>query len=198
LIDAAGWPVGELARAWREARPFPFVAVDGLLGLGGLARVRDDFRREPLGMRTDEHYLFFSSAEPPSQPALREVIDALAARPVLEAVEQISGKKLAGVTGQAFFYQPGHYLLPHSDMRAALRRAVAFAYYVAADGLRGGELELFDCRMEAGDVAATQSDRVLPPREDRLMLFDVSERSLHQVREVIAGVRASIAGWFLS
>lgn len=160
--------------------------------------MRDEFRREPLGMRTDEHYLFFSSAEPPSQPALRELVDALAAPDALRAVAQITGKQLASVSAQAFFYQPGHYLLPHSDLRASLRRAVAFAYYVAVDGLRGGELELFDCRFEGDEIAATSSAQVLPPREDRLMLFDVSERSLHQVREVLGGVRASIAGWYLS
>ncbi len=31
---------------------------------------------------------------------------------------------------------------------------------------------------------------------NRLVVFDVSDVSLHQVREVLAGLRISLAGWF--
>jgi len=31
-----------------------------------------------------------------------------------------------------------------------------------------------------------------------MVLFDVSNASLHQVREVLAGTRVSLTGWFLA
>jgi Rps23 Pro-64 3,4-dihydroxylase Tpa1-like proline 4-hydroxylase len=198
LLDASAWPLGELARAWREARPFGHAAIDGLLGAAALGRVREAFQREPLAFSVDEHLSFLASQEPMQQPALQAVVEELGGERALRAVEAISGKRLRAVEGHAYFYQPGHYLLPHADYRSSLSRAVAFAYYVATDGLVGGELEFFACELEAGDVVRTEPALLLPPVQDRMVLFDVSPASLHQVREVTSGVRASIAGWFVA
>jgi len=41
-----------------------------------------------------------------------------------------------------------------------------------------------------------ESARVIEPRANRLVVFDVSDGSLHQVREVVSGLRISLAGWF--
>ena len=51
----------------------------------------------------------------------------------------------------------------------------------------------------AGDelISARPAHRV-EPRANRLVLFDVTNASLHQVREVLAGNRVSLAGWFLA
>ncbi len=198
MIDPAGWPLDELARAWREAKPFPHALIDGLLGAGGLHALRDAFVREPLAHQLGELESFLASAEPMHEPALQAVIDALAQPATLSAIAAITGKRATAVEGHAYFYQHGHYLLPHTDWRAGGRRAVAFVYYAGADGLRGGELELFDCASENGELVRTDPALALAPVADRLVLFDVSELSLHQVREVTDGVRASIAGWFLA
>jgi len=43
---------------------------------------------------------------------------------------------------------------------------------------------------------ATEPAGQIEPRPNRLVVFEVSEASLHQVREVIGGLRISLAGWF--
>jgi Rps23 Pro-64 3,4-dihydroxylase Tpa1-like proline 4-hydroxylase len=50
--------------------------------------------------------------------------------------------------------------------------------------------------MEGGEIALTVSARVIEPRSNRLVVFEVGDVSLHQVREVCAGLRISLAGWF--
>ena len=197
MIDPGDWPLPELARAWREARPFPHVVLDGILGEEQLAALRRDLAGEPHWPYGDEHYSFLASSEPPQQPALRDFIAALASAPVLRAVEAISGQRLGSADGRAYVYLRGHYLLPHSDCRQTLRRAVAYAWYAMAEPpLAGGELELFDCTMDGDEVLQTAPAVRISPRNDRLVLFAVSPATLHQVCEVLEGTRASLAGWF--
>jgi Rps23 Pro-64 3,4-dihydroxylase Tpa1-like proline 4-hydroxylase len=98
---------------------------------------------------------------------------------------------------RAYAYRVGDYLLPHSDHQHGLERALAFAYYLPSpDPPDGGELELFRCSIERAELTATESARLIEPRPNRLVVFDVSDVSLHQVREVVGGLRISLAGWF--
>jgi Rps23 Pro-64 3,4-dihydroxylase Tpa1-like proline 4-hydroxylase len=60
------------------------------------------------------------------------------------------------------------------------------------------ELELFACEMNGDDVVHARSAQTITPKPNRLVLFDVSNASLHQVREVLAGTRVSLTGWFLA
>jgi Rps23 Pro-64 3,4-dihydroxylase Tpa1-like proline 4-hydroxylase len=117
---------------------------------------------------------------------------------VVDAVNAITGKRVSTVEVRSYCYVTGGYLLPHTDGMRSLGRQIAFAAYLSVDGqCEGGELELFRCEVDArGDVAVAAPARVIEHRANRLVLFDVSETSLHQIREVTAGSRVSLAGWF--
>jgi Rps23 Pro-64 3,4-dihydroxylase Tpa1-like proline 4-hydroxylase len=98
---------------------------------------------------------------------------------------------------RAYAYRVGHYLLPHCDHQDGLGRELAYAYYLPSpEPPSGGELEMFACRAEHGELVATDSAELFEPVPNRLIVFEVSSRSLHQVREVLAGLRISLAGWF--
>jgi Rps23 Pro-64 3,4-dihydroxylase Tpa1-like proline 4-hydroxylase len=98
---------------------------------------------------------------------------------------------------RAYAYRPGHYLLPHTDHQDGLARVLAYAYYLPSpEPPRGGELELFACELAGGEITSVSSGRVIEPRANRLVVFDVSDASLHRVHEVLAGLRLSLAGWF--
>ena len=197
MIDPSAWDVPALARAWREAQPFPHVVMDELLPPADFAALREGFTKEPHYPAWDQIHSFLASGEPPQRAELRAFWDALCSREVLRAVAALSGKQLARAEVRGYVYLEGHYLLPHTDHRRELGRAVAFAYYLSDEGaVEGGELELFACRLEQGEVAATEPAAVVAQRPNRLVLFDVSDVSLHRVREVVRGMRASLAGWF--
>ena len=99
---------------------------------------------------------------------------------------------------RAYAYCAGHYLLPHTDHQQGVGRALAYAYYFPSpEPPEGGELELFRCTLhEDGEIVAIESACLVEPRPNRLVVFDVSDVSLHQVREVLAGLRPSLSGWF--
>lgn len=116
---------------------------------------------------------------------------------MLEAIRAISGRPVTSADLRSYVYVPGSYLLPHADSRASIGRMVAFAYYLFTEGCEGGELELYACEMAGDELTSARSAHVVMPRANRMVLFDVTNASLHQVREVTAGNRVSLTGWFL-
>jgi len=197
FLDFARWDLPSLAAAWRAARPFPHVIVDGLVAPPALDELRAAVAREPHWPNRGDFYEMMASADPPAHPTLRAFAGELGAAPALDAVFAITGKRVARAEVRSYVYLPGSYLLPHSDCRADVRRAVAYAFYLStADSISGGELELFQCKTEHDEIIETQSAALISPAANRLVLFDVSLISLHQVREVLSGGRVSFSGWF--
>lgn len=134
--------------------------------------------------RYENDLYVFEATSPSSFEALRTSF-AAALCPMLS---RVTGKAVSRCDLRAYAYRAGHYLLPHTDHQDGLERRLAYAYYVPSpEPPVGGELELFDGYAHAKYIA---------PRANRLVVFDVSEISLHQVCEVLEGLRLSLAGWF--
>jgi Rps23 Pro-64 3,4-dihydroxylase Tpa1-like proline 4-hydroxylase len=178
-----------LAVAWQNATPFPYVVLDDVVPTGDLMEVLDD-----EGVARYEAELFVFEASPPNGLAELGVQFATALAPLLS---RVTGKHVSRADMRAFAYRPGHYLLPHTDHQDGLARLLAYAYYLPSpEPPRGGELELFRCALRAGELVTTEPATRIEPRPWRLVVFDVSDVSLHQVREVLGGLRISLAGWF--
>ncbi len=185
-----------LAEAWRTASPFPHLVIDDFVeaaSLGDLLAIVDE---EPVHRSESDLFAFEATAPEPTTPGLRTLRDEFAAT-LAPALTRVTRKLVQRVDMRAYAYRPGHYLLPHSDHQHGLQRVLAYAYYLPSpQPPAGGELELFRCRIDNGAIVATDSELVIEPRANRLVVFDVSELSLHQVREVVGGLRISLAGWF--
>jgi Rps23 Pro-64 3,4-dihydroxylase Tpa1-like proline 4-hydroxylase len=187
---------GALAAAWRAAEPFPHVVLDDMLADDGLAALLAVLDEESVDGYEGDIFRFDASAPEAVSPEFCRMRDEFAAA-LAPALSRITGKAVTSVDMRAYSYRPGHYLLPHSDHREGLTRVLAYAYYLPSpEPPEGGELELFACRVESGEIVATDSARLIEPRSNRLVVFDVSDVSLHQVREVVGGMRLSLAGWF--
>ena len=182
----APWPDEDAAaRAWSAAKPFAHLIVDDFVAdPEALLAILDE---EPVERYEGEIALFDVSAVE-SFPALRQSFAAALA----PSLSRITGKPVRSVDMRSYAYRPGNYLLPHTDHRDGLERLLAYAYYLPSpEPPRGGELELF-----AYAPDRVESALVIEPRANRLVVFDVSDASLHQVREVLGGLRISLAGWF--
>jgi Rps23 Pro-64 3,4-dihydroxylase Tpa1-like proline 4-hydroxylase len=177
----------QLASAWRAATPFPHVVIDDVLAAGdldGLMAILDD---EPVELAASDIFMFEATAPEPVTAAFRAVRDQFAAE-LAPVFSRVGGRAVSRVDMRAYAYRPGHYLLPHTDNGEDLGRVYAYAFYLPSpDPPVDGELELF-----AGVTSATR----IAPRANRLVVFEVSDTSLHQVREVLDGLRISLAGWF--
>lgn len=194
------WRIGaaeeRLADEWRASRPFPHVVLDGVVPdehMGELLAILDE---EPVDELRGDIFMFDASPVEPRTEGMRHLRDAFA-RTFVAPLAAITGKRLSRVDMRAYAYRAGHYLLPHTDHQDGVGRALAYAYYVPSpEPPDGGELELFACTLVRGEIVRTESAKVIAPRANRLVVFDVGDVSLHQVREVLAGLRVSLAGWF--
>ena len=195
MIDAT-WDLAALAANYRAAKPFPHVVIDNFVSAETLDRLRTGLTQEPHWPNLGELYHFMGSAETVSHPTLREFQAQLSSPSVLAAIQTITGRPVTRCDLRSYVYLPGSYLLPHADSRTSLGRMVAYAYYIHTAGCEGGELELFACTMEADQVIAARPSIKINPQDNRLVIFEVTNASLHQVCEVLAGVRASLTGWF--
>ena len=176
------WPALEdeaaLAAQWRAARPYPHLVIDDFAPATPILELLDD---EGVVRQDGDIFRFEASG---NLADLSASFGAALAAPFA----RITGKAVSRVELRAYAYRPGHFLLPHTDHQAGLDRRLAFAYYLPTpETPTGGELELYD---------GLASGKVIDPRPNRLVVFDVGDGTLHQVREVLSGLRLSLAGWF--
>jgi hypothetical protein len=193
---AAWHDEAQLARVWRAAQPFPHLVFDDFVPAERLPGLLATLEEEPVERYEGDIFVFEASAPEPATPELVALRDSFA-RVLAPPLSRITGRSLRRVDMRAYAYRAGHYLLPHSDHQDGLGREIAYAYYLPSpEPPSGGELEMFACRAEHGELVATDSARLIDPAPNRLVVFEVSPLSLHQVREVLDGLRISLAGWF--
>lgn len=196
------WLEGDAAARFRAATPFAHLVVDDFVPERVHAELRAAFDDEDAERLQDEIFDVTASASPPVSGALAAFHAALEDRSVLDVVSEIAGEPLVSVETRAYVYASGQYLLPHADRDEGRRRALAYAFYVDAmkddEGrdLEGGELDLYETEMRDGDIVRATVRTTIAPRANRCALFAVGPASLHRVREIRAGVRLSLAGWF--
>jgi hypothetical protein len=198
LIDSGAWATDELAARWAEATPFSHVVIDDLVAADWRRALLEAVADEPAELIRDP--IFETHSTFPGRfeaPVLADFAADMRDPELLARVGAITGKQVGAVDVRAFAYHPGQYLLPHTDLHGELDRLVAYAYYLdAPEPIEGGELDLFACAMDDGDITGTSVAATYPPQANRLILFDVGPHTLHQVREVTAGIRLSLTGWF--
>jgi Rps23 Pro-64 3,4-dihydroxylase Tpa1-like proline 4-hydroxylase len=195
-IDPAGWDTRELAARWRAARPFPHLVIDALAAPAARGELLEAFGEEPASKIHDEIFEVLASAKEVEHAAFRRFQRELGGPELRAALGRVTAKELSRVEMRAYAFFAGDYLLPHADHQDAIGRAIAYAYYGDCEGLEGGELELFGCELEGREVVATAPTLRIAPAANRIVFFEVSDRSLHQVCEVIRGRRLSLSGWF--
>lgn len=184
-----------LAETWRTASPFPHIVIDDASDdLPALFEILDEESVDPY---EGDILSFEATAPEPRTAELRELRNSFASA-FAPHLSRITGKTVTRVDMRAYAYRAGHFLLPHSDHQQGLARVLAYAFYLPSpEPPVGGELELYACDLAAdGTLARTTSAKLISPAANRLVVFDVSDVSLHQVREVLGGMRLSLAGWF--
>jgi hypothetical protein len=186
-----------MATDWRAATPFPHIVIDDVLDPADLDTLMAVLDEGPVEGAVGDLFAFEATAPEPTTPGLRELRDRFASE-LAPVLARIGGRPVARVDMRAYAYRPGHYLLPHTDHQDGLGRIYAYAFYLPSpEPPIDGALELFSCRLDDGaQLIAIASAKQILPRANRLVVFEVGARSLHQVREVLGGLRISLAGWF--
>jgi hypothetical protein len=185
-----------LPTSWSATTPFNFIVLDQFLAqpeVDDLMFILDD---EPVTLSASDIFLFEATAPMATTSAFVDWQSRWSAT-LTPWVQQNSLCTVRMMDMRAYAYRAGHYLLPHSDHQVQLSRLVAYAYYLPTPSPPvGGELELFEVSIENDIVTRIDSACQIAPIANRLVMFEVTPYSLHQVREMESGLRLSIAGWF--
>ena len=179
-----------------KARPFPHVIVRNFLdsptldlAIDALAGLEYDFKESDL-------FSYWASIELTdiNHPAINILRDDLGDEIWRkEVAESFKVKQLSSIDMSAYVYGLGDFLLPHDDQVEG--RIIAYSLHLTPEITEemGGALNIFKADKEGKSKLA---DSIIP-EYNSLIMFEVSDRSWHQVSEIVADIqRLTVTGWY--
>jgi len=158
--------------------------------------LKDALCKEQFSSKSSDLFDFFQTCDlyTAKQKKLREFQRFLSTKEMHAFVFSLTGIKTKG-QADAFgsLYADTNYLLPHDDRLET--RKVAFILYLSTLRLGdGGELCFFSADKNNNPVKIS---KIYRPQENTFLLFPVSKKSWHCVKEVTVNTkRYAIGGWF--
>ena len=111
-----------------------------------------------------------------------------------KVAERFGVKSLSKIDMSAYVYGLGSFLLPHDDQVEG--RVIAYSLHLTDIEMTekmGGALDLY----EADKTGVSKLVKSIIPEYNSLIMFEVSEKSWHQVNEVLEDIqRLTVTGWY--
>lgn len=188
--------ITQLTKDCKQGKPFPHVLIHDFLDTKFYNRLKRALLNEEFIPKSSDLFEFNQTVDLRScaDPLLREFQKLLSEKATHALIKSITGISTKGeVDGFGSHYTDTHYLLPHDD-RLEKRKVAYILYCSSLDEDDGGQLDLFLSDKKDNPTKVITS---YVPQENSLMLFPVTSRSWHQVREVVSDAdRLAIGGWF--
>ena len=179
-----------------KLRPFPHVVVKNFLdsptldlAIDALAGLEYDFKESDL-------FSYWASIEltDVNHPAINILRDDLGDQTWRKKVaESFKIKKLSSIDMAAYVYGLGDFLLPHDDQVEG--RIIAYSLHLTPEitDETGGALNIF----KADKDGKSELVDSLIPEYNSLIMFEVSNRSWHEVNEIVKDIqRLTLTGWY--
>ncbi len=179
-----------------KLRPFPHVVVRNFLdsptldlAIDALAGLEYDFKESDL-------FSYWASVEltDVNHPAINIIRDDLGDQAWRKKVaESFKVKKLSSIDMAAYVYGLGDFLLPHDDQVEG--RIIAYSLHLTPEitDKMGGALNIFKADKNGKSKLADS----LIPEYNSLIMFEVSDRSWHEVNEIVMDIqRLTVTGWY--
>ena len=176
--------------------PFPHVVVKNFLdsptldlAIDALAGLEYDFKESDL-------FSYWASVEltDVNHPAINILRDDLGDQVWRKKVaESFKTKKLSSIDMAAYVYGLGDFLLPHDDQVEG--RIIAYSLHLTPEitDETGGALNIF----KADKDGKSELVDSLIPEYNSLIMFEVSDRSWHEVNEIVKDIqRLTLTGWY--
>ena len=179
-----------------KSSPFPHVVVRNFLdsptldlAIDALAGLEYDFKESDL-------FSYWASVEltDVNHPAINIIRDDLGDQTWRKKVaESFKVKKLSSIDMAAYVYGLGDFLLPHDDQVEG--RIIAYSLHLTPEitDKMGGALNIFKADKNGKSKLADS----LIPEYNSLIMFEVSDRSWHEVNEIVMDIqRLTVTGWY--
>jgi Rps23 Pro-64 3,4-dihydroxylase Tpa1-like proline 4-hydroxylase len=187
--------VAQKMKEFEKGKPFSHVVCDGFLKKEVIVSLIKGIEKEGFEEKRADLFHFLQTADLHSsrEKALKQLVKVLDSADFASYLTRITGVKVKAGASDVFgsFYGTTHYLLCHNDQLEG--RKLAFIFYLTTLPERaGGALAL---RADGSEGPGNIMTRI-HPKAGRLVVFEVSRKSWHQVEEVTADVkRYALGGW---
>jgi len=184
------------ARQARMQKPFAHAVLKEFFSTKRIQQVASALRKERFYEKESDLFAFqqTNDLKKTKKPALKELYRFFSSAQFTQYIGKLMRTKLRKSVDMAgFVYDSCDYLLPHDDRLEG--RKVAYVLNLSRGFKKrdGGTLELFATKKGRPVRVVKQ----ISPRFNTLVLFNVTPKSFHHVREVVSNKkRVSIGGWF--
>lgn len=183
-----------LARQFAAAKPFAHIAIKNFLTPEKAKQLQKALLKQDFERKEADLFSFSQTHNllTVRDPVIGEFLQVLKSNEFREFLGDVTGVKTRSIDAAGFIYGDGDHLLCHDD-GVSSRRIAYIMNLSTLPGKNGGALALFDSNVKR---EPTKIVKRIQPLFNTLVLFKVTNRSHHQVDEVLGAKRLTIAGWF--
>lgn len=179
--------VGSLKKDFKSAKPFPHLVLPNFFK--NAKELKSALLKEKFHYQNSDLFQFYQTNDciKAKTGVVQDFNKFFGSKEFLSFISEITGKKLTSIDMSGFIYGDTDYLLPHDDRLEG--RKIAYVVNLSENFTEenGGALVLFKEKKVVKRIA---------PKFNTLTIFEVSNKSLHEVEEVVDAKRVSFAGWF--
>lgn len=179
--------VSSLKKSFRAAKPFPHLVLPNFFK--SAKQLKSALLKEQFHYQNSDLFQFYQTNDcsKAKTKVVQDFHEFFGSKEFLSFISEITGKKLTSIDMSGFIYGDTDYLLPHDDRLEG--RKIAYVVNLSENFKEenGGALALFKGKKIVKRIV---------PKFNTLTIFEVSNKSLHEVEEVVDAKRVSFAGWF--
>ncbi len=186
----------KLKERYTNGMPYKHLVIDNFLNEEEARKIFDALKEEKFEYKESDLFSLNQTDDlmHTKNNTLKKFYEFFSSKEFEEWVEKISGIKLkiGKIDMAGSLYKNGDYLLCHDDKLEG--RKIAYVYYLSRDFKKedGGTFVLFDS--ENGMPWIAREKHI--PIWNSLLIFEVGDKSFHEVEEVLSDKkRYAIGGW---
>lgn len=186
--------ISKLNKEFNTNKPFPHLEID-LFKESKIKQLLKEVKKLEFKEKNSDLFYLLQTVDFKSinNKLISEFYSIISSKEFYNILEKITGVKGLTATDAASLIFPNTgYLLPHDD-RLSTRK---IAYILNLSNFKekdGGQLEFFETDPNNSPIKVAKS---IIPKFNNFIIFKVSEKSFHQVNEVLTKQRITIGGWF--
>ena len=189
--------VSKLNKQFNTNKPFPHLELKGFFNSNKLKMLLKEIKKLEFEEKDGDLFYMLQTKDLRSYniQITSEFLTLFSSKEFLSLIEKLTGiKGLNYADAASLIFPKTGYLLPHDDRLET--RKIAYILNLSKNFTEkdGGALEFFVADENNNPKAVVKS---IIPQFNNFIIFNVSERSFHQVSEQLTNkLRITIGGWF--
>ncbi len=182
-----------LKKSFQKAKPYRHLVLKDFFKEKGLLKFKAAVLKEKFERKDIDLFSFHQTNElfSSKNETIQLFYGLFSSKDFSKLISKLTGEKLGKIDMHAHLYKQGDYLLFHDDVVEGRKIAYALNLSSGFSEKDGGKLQMYDVKNPEKPA------KEIIPAFNSLVIFQVSEKSLHAVEEIKSDkIRLSVGGWF--